>query len=646
VTDPRDEFRAAYASAFHDYVTGTSGEQGLERAYELGRRAVSEGFSMLDLAAVHHESLAEALALAGSAEEHANAARAATEFAMESLSTFEMAQRGFREAQEAARLEQQHRLQLRGLADAALAIAAARTVEELAQVVTFNALEMIGAGRAVASLKTGERDLVTDTIAQPDEPIQQRDPHEMPPLHRWVCAGGELVRLNGEELEAHPNWSRTDPPTGTASWLAVPLVDRSGRNTGLLHLSDKRDGAFSNNDEAILVQLSQITSVAIENLRLYQHEHEIADTLQRSLLPPNLPEIPGVAVAARFRPAGEGDEVGGDFYDIFEMGQDRWGIVVGDVCGKGAAAATVTALARYTLRATAIHDREPTAILGVLNKALLRHGPDQRFCTVALAVFDPARGVLEIASGGHPPPLLLRGGDVETLGSSGTILGIMEDPPLTGREIELEPGDTVVFYTDGVTDAHAPERQLSYEQLAVGLAQCSGQSPPEVATHMESLALGGIDSPPRDDIAIIVLGLEQGARSHHVEGVGTVDLELELPPTPESAGAAREALAPLGERLDDSQLETVRLLVTELITNSVKHGDPGDEPVKVTVTLTHDAVRVEVNDHGEGFEPPPPPEQALEAPSGWGLYLVDRLAARWGVANEEGSSVWFELNRV
>jgi anti-sigma regulatory factor (Ser/Thr protein kinase) len=163
---------------------------------------------------------------------------------------------------------------------------------------------------------------------------------------------------------------------------------------------------------------------------------------------------------------------------------------------------------------------------------------------------------------------------------------------------------------------------------------------------MESLALGGIDSPPRDDIAIIVLGLEQGARSHHVEGVGTVDLELELPPTPESAGAAREALAPLGERLDDSQLETVRLLVTELITNSVKHGDPGDEPVKVTVTLTHDAVRVEVNDHGEGFEPPPPPEQALEAPSGWGLYLVDRLAARWGVANEEGSSVWFELNRV
>src|SRR5262249_59724400 len=134
-------------------------------------------------------------------------------------------------------------------------------------------------------------------------------------------------------------------------------------------------------------QLAQIASVALDILRLYEHEHEIAGTLQRSLLPPSLPEIPGVAVAARFRPAGAGDEVGGDFYDIFEMGRGRWGIVVGDVCGKGAAAATVTALARYTLRATAIHGHDPKEILGVLNEALLRHGPDQRFCTVAFAVF-------------------------------------------------------------------------------------------------------------------------------------------------------------------------------------------------------------------------------------------------------------------
>jgi serine phosphatase RsbU (regulator of sigma subunit)/anti-sigma regulatory factor (Ser/Thr protein kinase) len=644
VSTVREDFRDAYAAAFQEYVTGEAGEHGLERAYELGRTAVTKGLGMLDLTAIHHEVLAEALALATSTEEHRRAAQGATEFAMESLSTFEMAQRGFREAQEAVRLEQEHAQQLRALADAALAITAARTVEELTELVTSDALEIVGAGRAAASLRsTQEPHLVQNTIAQPGGPIQRSDRRGMPPLHEWACAGGELVRLNGMELEAHPAWSRVDPPDGTASWLAMPLVDRSGRNIGLFHLSDKRDGAFSPNDEAILVQLAQIFSVAVENLRLYEHEHEIAQTLQRSLLPPSLPEIAGVALAARFRPAGAGDEVGGDFYDIFEMGSDRWGIAVGDVCGKGAVAATVTALARYTLRATALHEREPSRILDVLNQALLRHAPEQRFCTLVYAAFEPARGRLEIASGGHPPPLLLRGGTVETLGSSGTILGIMDDPPLTDRQVALEPGDTVVFYTDGVTDAHAPERMLSHEQLAAALEECSGKSPAEVANHIEALALGGIDGPPRDDIAIVVVWLEDGARSRHVEAAGTVDLTLELPPVAESAAAAREALSPLGERLDEARLETIRLLVTELITNTVKHGDPGDSPVKVTVTLTAGAVHVEVSDSGPGFEPPPQPDRPLEAPSGWGLYLVDRLADRWGVETSGRSGVWFEL---
>lgn len=643
MTTVRESFREAYAAAFHEYVTSGAGEQGLERAYDLGRKAVTEGLGMLDLTAVHHEVLAEALALASSTEEHQRAATAATEFAMESLSTFEMAQRGFREAQEAVRLEQQHAEQLRALADAALAIAAARTVDELVELVTTNALDIVGAGRAAADLRGGDGSTIHHTSAQVDSPIQRTERRGMPPLHEWVCEGGELVRLDGMELAAHPAWSRQDPPSGTASWLAMPLMDRAGRNIGLFHLSDKRDGAFSQNDEAIIVQLAQIFSVAIENLHLYQHEHEIAQTLQRSLLPPSLPEIPGVALAARFRPAGAGDEVGGDFYDIVEMGSDRWGVAVGDVCGKGAAAATVTALARYTLRATALHERDPTRILGVLNQALMRHAPEQRFCTAVYAALEPERGVLEIASGGHPPPLLLRGGEVETLGSSGTILGIMDDPPLNMRPATLEPGDTVVFYTDGVTDAHAPERLLSHEQLAAALTECEGQSPAEIAHHIESLALGGIDAPPRDDIAIVVLALENGARSGHVEAAGTVELTLELPPNAESARAAREALAPLGERLEGARLETVRLLVTELVTNAVKHGEPGDAPVKVKVTLNQGAVRVEVSDSGPGFEPPPRRDEPLVAPSGWGLYLVDRLADRWGVDSAAGSAVWFEI---
>jgi anti-sigma regulatory factor (Ser/Thr protein kinase) len=359
-----------------------------------------------------------------------------------------------------------------------------------------------------------------------------------------------------------------------------------------------------------------------------------------------MPEIPGVAISARFRPAGLGDEVGGDFYDIFEMGGGRWGIAIGDVCGKGASAATVTALARYTLRATAIHERDPERILAVLNEALLRHQPDQRFCTLTYAALEPSLGRLELVRAGHPPPLLLRDGAVQTLGSAGTILGIMEDPPLDPHEEQLRPGDTVVFYTDGVTDAHAPERMLQQEELEAALRDCENLSPPEVAARIESLALQGSDAPPRDDIAILVVALDDGARSRHVQIGGDVDLTMELPPAPESAGAAREALAPLGERLPEELLESIRLLVTELITNSVKYGRTDERQVRVTVTLTPEVLRVEVTDGGSGFEPPPPPSDPSDTPSGWGLYLVDRLADRWGVRDDDGTLVWFEIDRV
>jgi anti-sigma regulatory factor (Ser/Thr protein kinase) len=127
---------------------------------------------------------------------------------------------------------------------------------------------------------------------------------------------------------------------------------------------------------------------------------------------------------------------------------------------------------------------------------------------------------------------------------------------------------------------------------------------------------------------------------------GDVDLTMELPPAPASASAAREALAPLGERLPEELLESIRLLVTELITNSVKHGRIDERQVRVNVTLTPEVLRVEVTDGGNGFEPPPPPADPSDTPSGWGLYLVDRLADRWGVEEEDGTLVWFEIDRV
>ena len=199
-----------------------------------------------------------------------------------------------------------------------------------------------------------------------------------------VCEGGELVRLNGAELEEHPFWSRVDPPTGTASWLAAPLMDRAGRNTGLLHLSDKRDGAFSANDEAILVQLAQSRRWRSRTRGSTRTSTRSRRRSSAACCRRDLPEIPGVELAARYRPAGEGNEVGGDFYDVFETGDGSWALVVGDVCGKGAEAAAVTALARYTLRAAA-HARAPrrAASSPSSTRRCCASELDQRFCTVA-----------------------------------------------------------------------------------------------------------------------------------------------------------------------------------------------------------------------------------------------------------------------
>ena len=168
-------------------------------------------------------------------------------------------------------------------------------------------------------------------------------------------------------------------------WLAIPLVARDDRLIGLLEVADKGEGEFTANDEAMAVQLAQMTAGALENARLYEREHHIAQTLQQSLLPAHLPEIPGATVAASYRAAGEGQEVGGDFYDVFAVDDRRWLLVIGDVCGKGPQAAAITALARYTVRATALRETHPADILATLNQAMLAQLRPMYFCSVACA---------------------------------------------------------------------------------------------------------------------------------------------------------------------------------------------------------------------------------------------------------------------
>jgi PAS domain S-box-containing protein len=295
---------------------------------------------------------------------------------------------------------------------------------------------------------------------------------------------------------------------GMRSAMIVPMVAR-GRSVGALSFVSGPSGRrFDAQDLELAEELARRCAIAIDNARLFSERAYIARTLQQSLLPAELPEIPGIEAAARFRPTGEGNEVGGDFYDMFESGGRGWTVVMGDVCGKGPDAAAVTALARYTLRAAAMRERLPSRSLRLLNEALLRQRDDRRFCTVAYAYLEAHDGGVRIgvASGGHPLPLLLHpDGTVEDIGEPGTLLGVLPDPNLEDRSLVLSPGDALVFYTDGVIEGRGASVTFDEDSLRALLVECAGAGADAIAARVEDAALSAQDGNPRDDIAVLVL---------------------------------------------------------------------------------------------------------------------------------------------
>jgi PAS domain S-box-containing protein len=292
------------------------------------------------------------------------------------------------------------------------------------------------------------------------------------------------------------------------SAIVVPMIAR-GRTLGALTIATDRTGRrFDERDLDLAEELARRCATAIDNARLFSERAYIARTLQQSLLPAELPDIPGIEAAARFRPTGEGNEVGGDFYDLFESGGRGWTIVMGDVCGKGPDAAAVTALARYTLRAAAMRERLPSRSLRVLNEALLRQRGDRRFCTVAYAYLETSTSGARVgfASGGHPLPLLVRpDGSVDPVGAPGSLLGVLPDPDFEDRSLSLQRGDALVFYTDGVIEGRGAWPPLDDQALAELLRSCAGAGADAIAARVEDAALAASGGRPRDDIAVLVL---------------------------------------------------------------------------------------------------------------------------------------------
>ncbi|MDX6324099.1 MAG: phosphoserine phosphatase RsbU/P [Nocardioidaceae bacterium] len=242
----------------------------------------------------------------------------------------------------------------------------------------------------------------------------------------------------------------------------------------------------------------------------------LAWTLQQTLIPPTLPQIPGLDIGAVYRPAGSGEEVGGDFYDVFEVGTGDWVVTLGDVCGKGVDAAVVTTLVRHTLRAVSVRFGRPVAALQALNEVLLHH-PSERFCTLALLrLRRTAEGWrLAMALGGHPPALhSTAGGPWAAFGEPGSLVGALAAPEFAESTLVLEPGSTLVLYTDGVTEARHRDEQYGEQRLREVLQRHSASAPAvgdrDGRQLAEDILLSVLDfqgGKARDDIAIVTISV-------------------------------------------------------------------------------------------------------------------------------------------
>lgn len=464
---------------------------------------------------------------------------------------------------------------------------------------------------------------------------------------------GKVIRTG--EAEVYPtipspalDWLAPEPrrqvdALGLRSSVIVPLRSPQHRIVGALALATAESGrTLDDRDVALAMELGRRCGVAIDNARLYRERSHIAHTLQQSLLPPELPEIPGVSVAARFRAAGEGVDMGGDFYDVFPLPDGNWALTIGDVCGKGPSAAALTALARYTLRAVSLHERRPDRVLELLNEAIRANRSDDRFCSAVFAQLETAAGGVRatIAGGGHPRPFVVRGdGAVEEVGGTGLLLGVWRDPKVTSESVQLAAGDALVFYTDGVTDARAPERILSPEDMASLLSDSARAGASEIAQRLEQAVTAGDPREPRDDIALLVVSV---AVADATATTGAGGLRLELASRPDAPSLARQAVTELSDDLHPETVEELKLLASELVTNSCRHVE-GGESISLELEMVDDIVRLEVTDEGTGFDAEVG-ETDLVSESGRGLFIVDALADRWGVHSGAPTRVWAELD--
>jgi PAS domain S-box-containing protein len=464
------------------------------------------------------------------------------------------------------------------------------------------------------------------------------------PVHEAFRSREPFVRqidpstFDYEAVAPNPTSARTARRLGLRSGLALPLQAR-GRMVGVLSVIYSVSGRVHGEEDLLAARrLADQAAVAIDNAQLHRAERERALALQRSLLPERLPPVPGLVAAARYLPARTaGGEVGGDWYDVVRLPGGRVAIIVGDVMGRGLAAATLMGQLRAGVRAYAVQDQPPAQVLTSADE-LVRGLADDVLVTCVYAVLDARDGSLTLANAGHVPPFLLGGQpagaepSVTALDATGPPLGAGGSEPYAERLVRLEPGQLLALFTDGLVETREADLEVGLRRLVSRL----DPGAPDLETLCEAVTQGADRD---DDVALLLVRADAATRPATRPALA----RLELDTTPREVGRARRFARDRLQSWQEPEALTgaAELVVSELGTNAVRYGSG---PLTVHLSRHDDGVVVEIRDEGSGT--PRRRRAGVDDEGGRGLLLVAGIAAVWGVrARGKGKVVWCRLGR-
>jgi serine phosphatase RsbU (regulator of sigma subunit)/anti-sigma regulatory factor (Ser/Thr protein kinase) len=445
--------------------------------------------------------------------------------------------------------------------------------------------------------------------------------------------------------------------------IVIPLVSQ-GELVGLLNLGPRRsEQDYSSDDRALLSTLASQASPAIRVAQMVreqqvaalerervENELRVARLIQQMLLPKELPELAGWQLTAYYQSARE---VGGDFYDFLYFEDGRLGLVIGDVTDKGVPAALVMATTRSVLRAIAQQLISPGQVLERVNETLYPDIPARMFVTCLYAVLDPRTGLLQYANAGHDLPYRRSKAGVSELRATGMPLGLMPDMTYEQKEIMLEPGESILFYSDGLVEAHNPAREMFGFPRAMKLVGEHADSSTLIEFLLEQLkSFTGANWEQEDDVTMVTL--------QRTENLSTITnatdtskendpwhmlAELAIPSAPGNERMAMEQVADVvkGLNLPARRQERLKTAVAEAVMNAMEYGNKyqPDVPVGIRVLTSETDLAVRVEDQGGDLAIPDPETPDIEAklaeiqtPRGWGLFLIKNLVDGMSITSD------------